>query len=134
MSRAINENTVKGNAPRRAVAVPPEYRGASGEDLRDLPLNRPEDHDALGLEERAVLRAWIAANMGPAKTPDPYRTSYGLKHRFEESEGGFYTTNGQFKGAMLAAGYEPEGPEDLNWRFRARLREHGGLGDATDGR
>ncbi len=134
MTRSINENAAEGDDPQYAVAVPPEYRGPGGEDLRGLALNCPEDHDALWREERAVLRAWIAANMRAAKTPDPYRTSYGLKHRFEESEGGFYLSNGAFKGAMLAAGYEPADKSELNWRFWARLREHGGLGDATDGR
>ncbi len=134
MIRSINESAAEGDAPRRVVAVPPEYRGSDGEDLRDLPLNRPEDHDALDREEQAALRAWIDANMWPAKTPDPYQTSYGLKHRFEDSESGFYLTNGALKGAMLAAGYEPADPSELNWRFRARLQEHDGQKDAADGR
>ncbi|PLS87017.1 MAG: hypothetical protein CYG60_04175 [Actinobacteria bacterium] len=114
--------------------MPLEYRGSVGEDLRSLPLNGPEDHDTLSREEQAALQAWIGANMRPAKTPDPYRTSYGLKHRFEESAGGCYVTNGQFKGAMLKAGYEPVEPTELNWRFRACLRDHGDRGGTTDGR
>jgi hypothetical protein len=34
-------------------------------------------------------------------------SSYALKHYFEVADDGFYITNGQFKGAMLEAGFEP---------------------------
>lgn len=134
MNKQINANVNDATLPKRAALVPLEYRGLVGEDLRDLPLNRPEDHDTLNHEEQTALRAWITANIRHAKTPDPHRTSYGLKHRFEESTGGCYVTNGQFKAAMLLAGYEPIDPTELNWRFRARLRDHEDRGGVTDGR
>ena len=132
MNKQINANDA--TLPKRAAPVPLECRGSVGEDLRDLPLNRPEDHDTLSYEEQMALQDWIDANMRPAKTPDPNRTSYGLKHRFEESAGGCYITNGQFKGGMLASGYEPADRDELNWRFRARLRDHGDRGGVTDER
>ncbi len=134
MNKQTNANINDATLPERVAPVPLEYRGSVGEDLRDLPLNRPEDHDALTHKEQAALGVWIAANMRPSRTPDPYRTSYGIKHRFEESEGGFYLSNGQFKGAMLVAGYEPVDATELNWRFRARLRDHEDRGGITDGR
>lgn len=34
--------------------------------------------------------------------------------------GGFYVTNGAFKGAMLAAGYKPVKRGEQNWQFRQR--------------
>ena len=134
MNKPINANMNDATLPKRAASVPLEYRGSVGEDLRDFPLNRPEGYDILSHEEQTALRDWIAANMRQARTPDPHWTSYGLKHRFEESEGGFYITNGQYKAAMLMAGYEPVDRTELNWRFRARLRGLQGWKDAADGR
>lgn len=49
-------------------------------------------------------------------------TSYGLKHGFEGSQGGFYITNGQFKGAMLIAGFTPSNTSKLNWHFNISKR------------
>ena len=56
------------------------------------------------------------------------RTSYGIKHDFERE--GFYLTNGQFKGAMLAAGYDPEKANELNWTFKIKPVQ--GPGSHTD--
>jgi len=44
-------------------------------------------------------------------------TSYALKHLFENATG-VYVTNGVFKGAMLAAGFEPKDSSEQNWRFK----------------
>jgi len=46
-----------------------------------------------------------------------------LKHRCENAAGGFYISNGQFKGAMLAAGYVPIDSSDRNWHFCAKFRQ-----------
>ena len=93
---------------------PPTSPGVNGAWAED----DPRDYENLNPEEQATLRAWIEVAMRPARSVGP-STSYTMKHDFE-SAGGFYVTNGQFKGAMLAAGYLPVKREELNWRFRQR--------------
>lgn len=88
------------------------------ENIRD---DSPDEYRNLSRHERRLLRAWISGYISPRKTPNA-RTSYGIKHAFEQSEHGFYLSNGQFKGAMLAAGYPPVDEQDLNWRFRISTR------------
>ncbi|MBA2442601.1 MAG: hypothetical protein H0V53_09380 [Rubrobacter sp.] len=85
-------------------------------------LDPPAEYAELSAAERTALLSWIAEYISPRKTPNK-RTSYGIKHAFEASTGGFYVSNGAFKGAMLAAGYEPVCPEELNWRFRISTRK-----------
>jgi hypothetical protein len=80
-------------------------------------IDSPDEYRNLPRHKRGQLQAWIEENIAPRKTLNP-RTSYGLKHAFENSADGFYTTNGQFKGAMLAAGYRPVDAYALNWTFR----------------
>src|SRR5829696_7284482 len=87
------------------------------DDPRMHPGNRLEAYDNLCPVEQAALLEWIRLAIKPAKTVAP-STSYGIKHDFEKA--GFYITNGQFKGAMLAAGYTPANPNELNWEFRIR--------------
>jgi hypothetical protein len=77
----------------------------------------PEAYEKLAPAEQAALLEWIRLTIKPVKTVAP-STSYGIKHTFEEV--GFYISNGQFKGAMLAAGYAPVNPDELNWEFRIR--------------
>lgn len=83
-------------------------------------LNHPDDYERLAAAEKRALVTWINAVMAPAYRVDTHATSYGMKHDFEEV--GFYVTNGQFKGAMLACGYKPVDPAALNWRFRVKPR------------
>lgn len=78
----------------------------------------PRDCENLTDAEKEALQAWIAVAMRPARTVGP-STSYTMKHDFETA-GGSYVTNGQFKGAMLAAGHKPVRRSDQNWRFRQR--------------
>ncbi len=85
-------------------------------DLRLLVVNQPSEYAKLPEGEKAVLQAWIRERLVPASSPGRY-SSYGLKHTFEDSDGGSYVNNGQFKGAMLVAGYEPLNRYDLNWMF-----------------
>lgn len=71
-------------------------------------------------EQREKIIAWciIAFRQDyrrPMKRVDA--SSYGLKHRFEESSGGFYLSNGQFKVAMAIAGFKPDDPRKLNWTW-----------------
>ncbi len=84
-------------------------------------LDSPEEYAELSTAERTALLSWIAGHISPRKAPNA-RTSYGLKHSFEDSAGGFYVSNGQFKGGMVAAGYEPVCPEEQNWCFRISTR------------
>lgn len=81
------------------------------------PDDCPEAYERLTPAEQAALLEWIRLAIKSAKTIAP-NTSYGIKHDFEEV--GFYITNGQFKGAMLTAGYAPANPDELNWEFRIR--------------
>jgi hypothetical protein len=86
-------------------------------------FDMPEEYERLTSEERGILLDWIDQKITPAKSVYKWATSYGLKHQFEVSSEGFYITNGQFKGAMLAAGYQPSSPYKNNWHFRIRLRK-----------
>lgn len=81
------------------------------------PEDCPEAYARMAAVEQAALLEWIRLAIKPAKSVAP-TTSYGIKHDFEVP--GFYITNGQLKGAMLAAGYAPVDPDDLNWEFRIR--------------
>lgn len=85
--------------------------------------NNPAEYEKLTQSEKEQLKMWIDQYIKPhlVKKYNPYRTSYGLKHLFQ-SKGGFYVTNGQFKGAMLAAGFEPESFKDINWVFKIGKR------------
>lgn len=98
----------------------------------------PSRYEQLTAEEQATLQAWIAYMIVPAQKVYDRYTSYALKGFFERSRPvmaprngvkgfldlgyeGFYITNGQFKGAMLAAGYQPANANELNWRFRINV-------------
>lgn len=83
--------------------------------------------EQLSTDQRGALLGWIWDVLVPACRVF-HRTSYGMKHDFEREPGGFYVTNGMFKGAMLAAGFRPVDASEINWRFRVRpvheLHEH----------
>jgi hypothetical protein len=81
------------------------------------PLDLPEAYDELSQIKKDAIAYWIEHAICKA-TKYSKRTSYGIKHDFEH--GGFYLTNGQFKGAMLAAGYQPEDAQELNWTFKIK--------------
>jgi len=81
------------------------------------PLDLPAAYDELSQAEKDALAYWIEHAICKA-TRYSKRTSYGIKHDFERD--GFYLTNGQFKGAMLAAGHQPENAQELNWRFKVK--------------
>lgn len=68
-------------------------------------------------DQQEKLDAWIDRNICPQKTPNNYRTSYGIKH-YAERNLGFYISNNQFKDAMLLYGYKPVNETELNWHFR----------------
>lgn len=82
-------------------------------------IDKPEEYEKLSKEEREIIIKWIKEKIIPRKTPNKRHSSYGLKHRFEHDKGsgGFYMTNGQFKGAMLICGYKPLYEDDTNWIY-----------------
>lgn len=73
-------------------------------------------------EFRAVLSAWIRANISSAKRTCP-ATSYGLKHVFS-ADCHVYITNDAFKAGLLLEGYLPINPNELNWRYRLKVKEN----------
>lgn len=81
-------------------------------------LDTPEAYDDLTETEKAALAHWIAQTVCSSRKYS-LRTSYGIKHDFQANRG-FYLTNGQFKGAMLKAGFQPKDPNQLNWTFKIK--------------
>lgn len=84
-------------------------------------LNHPDCYKFMDNDDQLKLDEWINNRFEPAKKFYQGRSSYGLKHVFEH-ESGIYVTNGEFKGAMLAAGHKPEDEKELNWYFKIRLK------------
>jgi hypothetical protein len=76
----------------------------------------PDRYEELADGQKAALSAWIGKAFKPSDT-ELGQSSYNLKHEFERSHAGFYVTDGQFKGAMLAAGYEPHDADPYPWSW-----------------
>lgn len=72
-------------------------------------------------EDVEIAMKWISEHISPAKRLLKGRSSYGIKHLLQEDTE-LYLTNNQFKDAMLQAGYEPVDENELNWRYRIRLK------------
>lgn len=70
--------------------------------------------------EQTILIAWILNTLVPSKGINDRADSYQLKHRFSKSLLGFYISNGQFKGAMIIAGYNSKDMNNQNWHFNIR--------------
>ena len=93
----------------------------------DSCIDSPNEFDTLSQLEQEELRAWIRVNLEQTKRigDGRFSHSYGLKHLAEESLG-WYVSNGQMKGAMLAEGYrwkQCEGTRTApspNWVFNSR--------------
>lgn len=94
----------------------------SNESRKDI-LNDPTEYEKLNTRQKEVLQEWITECVKPHRTQkyNSYHSSYGLKHVFDKG-GGFYVTNGQFKGAMLTAGFPPEDSNKKNWVFKIGKR------------
>ena len=82
-------------------------------------VDDPAAFACLSPAQQTCLLTWIAHALRPARRASPW-SSYGVKHVYSAGSG-IYVTNGEFKGAMLAAGYPPIDPTAQNWRFRATL-------------
>lgn len=87
-------------------------------------LDQPEEFEKLNQVKKGALLEFCCS-INKIKTFNTRRSSYGLKHVFERKyrevlPGTFessYVTNGQFKGAMLKAGFEVKDKVQLNWYF-----------------
>jgi len=85
-------------------------------------VNQPSAYERLSDDAKAALQEWIERELVPANKTAP-DCSYVLKHIFARLPGGFYVNNGEFKGAMLVAGYEPLDRTELSWQFSYRLAD-----------
>jgi len=89
-------------------------RGTSEEDtLREV--NQPSSYERLSEEEKAATREWITRELRSSRAMGP-KCSHGLKHVYQRLTGR-YLTNGEFKGAMLACGYQPIDRTEPSWQF-----------------
>ncbi len=75
-------------------------------------------------QEHLILLDWIKNNLIPIQSFNDVKTSYGLKHLFENSEKGFYIDNDCFKSAMLECGFRVKNERDLNWVFNISQKSH----------
>ena|SRR5688572_11941394 len=95
-------------------------------------VDDPAEYDKLNPDQQRQLQIWISRTFAPSNRVSTHRnllraplTSYSWKYLFEK-DGGFYITNGAFKGAMLAAGYPPTEAKNVNWRFKIKLKRDPG--------
>lgn len=72
--------------------------------------------DSLTEKERETLLDWIRVHIHKSSYINHKRTSYSLKHLFQE-ETGIYVTNNQFKDAMIELDFYPADPDELNWHY-----------------
>ncbi len=93
----------------------------TGADVRLMDVNQPSNYEGLKDEEKAAIQGWIARELVPSPLTGP-KCTYVLKHIYQRLTG-HYVQNGQFKGAMLAAGFEPIDRTELNWQFRYELAD-----------
>jgi hypothetical protein len=80
-------------------------------------VNPPTEYEQLASAKKELLAHWIRKAMKPSSKYDEQHSSYGIKHHFEQ-ETGIYVSNGEFKGAMLIAGYLPKRVTHQNWTFQ----------------
>lgn len=72
----------------------------------------------LSKDEQETLLEWCKS-IEKRKSINKERTSYSLKHIFENSKNGFYIDNDTFKEAMFEAGFDFEDVDakGVNWYF-----------------
>jgi hypothetical protein len=86
----------------------------------DARENQAQDYDRLTGDKRTAVATWIAGTLFPSKNVNRYQSSAALAGVFARSAGGFAVTNGQFKGAVLAAGLRPIDDMHVDWTFHIR--------------
>ena len=95
-----------------------ESHDTSGVNGPEPAINDPAQYEIVSEAAKEALACYIGLAMRAADEMGP-GSSYTMKHDFERATG-IYVSNGAFKGAMLAAGYEPVDWDELNWTFRVR--------------
>lgn len=107
--------------PYKNLPVPARALYARKPDAMELFLtvDSPLAFLELSKEEQKTLVNWCK-RLEKVGTQNRHVTSYGLKHKFEWDH--FYINNGQFKGAMLIAGFTPGDVSQLNWTFNISKR------------
>jgi len=80
---------------------------AAQPEVDPLPDDEWEEFAELTDEQQMALCGWISETLevDPQMSPSSRRDSYELKHIFERSPGGFYTTDEQFRAAMWLSGH-----------------------------
>jgi hypothetical protein len=104
------------------MSIPDRNNRVNYDEARHLPINSPERFQEMPQEDQETLLRWIRGNVEPARHVGR-GTSYGWKHILQHDTG-LYVANGQFKGAMIEAGFEPVDRRELNWRFKAKVRDY----------
>ncbi|AQU78310.1 hypothetical protein [Planococcus faecalis] len=86
--------------------------------VRPITIDQSTEYEKLSPKQKAVIQDWIIREVTPHKIKT-FRgvTSYTIKHIFEDSKNGFYLTNGQMKGALDAADFEPKDRNVKNWEY-----------------
>lgn len=79
-------------------------------------IDHPAQFKELNTDEQQILVEWCK-RLEKIKRFNLGTSSYGMKHVFERSPGGFYITNGALKGAMVVTGFSVKDTEVLNWKF-----------------
>lgn len=79
-------------------------------------IDRPSDIDGLSVDIKNKLIEWCKKHFIQTNTNNSKHSSYKLKHIYEKAEK-TYVTNGQFKAAMLLAGFSYKDNAEKNWHF-----------------
>lgn len=81
-------------------------------------VDDPKAFHELPIDKQQIIRTWIRNSVEPHRAKK-YNgiSSYWLKHWFEYQLRGFYITNGQMKGGLLAEGFIPKDERNQNWTF-----------------
>lgn len=106
-------------------------------EFKIIDINKPEHFDELNEDKKCALMEFCNS-LDKIKSFNMRHSSYGLKHVFEteyrkkleDTFEGSYITNGQFKGAMLKAGFDVKDKTQLNWHFNLSERSIKDLGDS----
>lgn len=90
---------------------------------QQIKIDDPAEYKNLPRYKQKAIQRFIRNKIAPHKIKT-FRgvTSYGIKHRFEETEHGFYITNGVMKGAMQAAGFVAKEERAKNWEYPLSVR------------
>jgi len=85
--------------------------------MKNYYIQKGEDtFEQLCKDEQEKIIHWIKQNFISRKTINYNYNSYGLKHLIQHDKG-IYTTNEQFKKAMLLCGFKAGNTMKKSWNF-----------------